>query len=310
MVTIGETMAGLVRDDAAGCYRFTAMGAESNVAAGMAQLGCRTRWISRLGDDELGRQVADFVRGHGVDAQVDWDPGRVTGVCVKELTPAGTRVRYYRSQAAVRHLDHDHLRHIGTPRWIHLTGVTPALSPSCAAVVTALATREHDGATRVSFDVNHRPALWRDDSEAARTLIPLARAADTVFIGDDEAERLLGTSDEAEVRRQLLIRDDQEVVLKRGPAAASLLTSAGTVTEPALRVEVVDVTGAGDAFAAGYLTAACNGWGPRERLRLGHRSAARVIGVTGDLVPSLERSERDRLFDAVLGNSHDGERTA
>lgn len=310
MVTLGETMAGFVRDDSAGSYRFTAMGAESNVAVGMAQLGCRTRWISRLGEDELGGLVADFVTGHGVDVQVDWDPARVTGVCVKELTSGGTRVRYYRSESAARHLDHEHVRHLGPARWIHLTGVTPALSASCASMVTALATRETGDATRVSFDVNYRAALWPDPATAARTLVPLARAADTVFIGDDEAETLLGTCDEAEVRRQLLIRDDQEVVLKRGPGAASVLTRTGTVTEPALAVRVVDVTGAGDAFAAGYLTASCQGWGARERLRLGHLTAARVIGVKGDLVPSLERSERDRLFDAVLRPSHDGERTA
>lgn len=299
LVSLGETMAAFVPDGEGGRYRFAALGAESNVAVGMAQIGCRTRWISRLGADQLGGQVADFVAGHGVDAVVDWDDSQVTGVLVKELTATGTRVRYYRSQSAARHLAEEHIQRIGTTRWVHITGVTPALSPSCAALTASVVGRRTDHAARVSFDVNYRPTLWAGRAEAARTLIPLARQADTVFIGNDEAESLFGTCEEDEVRRQLMTADDQEVVLKRGAGPASVLTATGSVTEPALPSPVVDVTGAGDAFAAGYLAASCWGWAARERLQLGHLLAARVIGVTGDLAPTLERSELDRLLDAV-----------
>jgi 2-dehydro-3-deoxygluconokinase len=310
LVTVGETMGALVRGEAAGCYRATPIGAESNVAVGMAQLGCRTRWISRLGDDEIGRFVAEFVAGHGVEVDVDWDPCHVTGLCTKEFSPAGTRVRYYRSQSAARHLNETHLARLAGSRWVHVTGVTAALSPSCLAMVSKIVQRRKVDAGRVSFDVNYRPALWSAPDHAAATLLPLARAADTVFIGDDEARVLLGSSDEAEVRRLILTRDDQAVVLKRGPGEASVVTLTDSVSEPALAAPVVDVTGAGDAFAAGYLAASLWGWQPAERLRLGHAMAARVVGLTADLAPNLDRSETERLIASVRRPSHDGDRPA
>ncbi|MGY1641984.1 sugar kinase [Geodermatophilus sp. SYSU D00703] len=310
LVSLGETMAAFIRNGEDGRYRLAAIGAESNVAVGMAQLGCRTRWISRLGADELGRHVAAAVSGHGVDLQVEWDETRVTGVAVKEVTPGGTTVRYYRSQSAARALTAAHVQGAGPTRWVHVTGVTPALSDSCAALAEEVVDRRTHRAGRVSFDVNYRPALWSGAAEAARVLVALARRADTVFIGDDEARSLLGTCDEDEVRRRLLTRDDQEVVLKRGAGPASLLTGDAVVTEPARPASVVDVTGAGDAFAAGYLAASCWGWAPRERLRLGHWLATRVIAVDGDLAPTLTRSERDRLLDAVRMPPPGEERTA
>jgi 2-dehydro-3-deoxygluconokinase len=290
-ITIGETLAAFVRDDAADRYLVAAVGAESNVAVGMAQLGCRTRWISRLGDDQLGHFIDDCVAGYGVDTQVEWDPEWPTAIMVKEIGPERTRVRYYRSQSAARCLDESHAFDLGTARWIHLTGITPALSPTAAELVSVIVARRTPHPGRVSFDVNYRPALWPDSESASRVLVPLARQADVVFIGDDEANALLGTADPHDIAVQLLVRDDQEVVIKRGAGPASVVDMAGHVSEPALQADVVDLVGAGDAFAAGYLAGACWQWEARARLRLGHRFAARVLGVRGDLGPNLSSDE-------------------
>jgi 2-dehydro-3-deoxygluconokinase len=287
-ITIGETLAAFIQGEAPDRYALAAAGAESNVAVGMAQLGCRTRWVSRLGQDELGRFVERCIAGHGVDTRVEWDDQSPTGLFVKEIGPERTRVRYYRSQSAARHLsDADRFLDLGVARWIHVTGITPALSPSAGALVAAIVGRRSAHAGRVSFDVNYRPALWPDPASAAQTLVPLARQADLVFIGDDEAEALLGTSDRQDVAARLLARDDQELIVKRGGAAATLVTNAGHVSEPALEVDVVDLTGAGDAFAAGYLAASCRGLPPRDRLRVGHYVASRAITVRGDLAVDL-----------------------
>jgi 2-dehydro-3-deoxygluconokinase len=283
LVAIGETLAAFIRDGSPERYVLTAVGAESNVAVGMAQLGCRTRWVSRLGEDELGRFVHDDVARYGVDTQVDWDTENPTGLLLKEIGAARTHVRYYRSQSAARHLTEARATSLGRARWIHVTGITPALSPSAAGLVEAILSRRSGHAGRVSFDINYRPALWQDPAAAAHALIPLARQADVVFIGDDEAEALLGTSALDEVASHLLSSDDQELVIKRGAGAASAVTLAGHVSEPARAAAVVDVTGAGDAFAAGYLAGWCRGWEARDRLRLGHYLAARVVAVRGDI---------------------------
>jgi 2-dehydro-3-deoxygluconokinase len=299
LVTAGETMAAFFRDGAPERYRLTAVGAESNLAVGMAQLGCRTRWISRLGLDELGRHVAQRIAEYGVEVHTEWDAEHPTGVCVKELTASGTRMRYYRSQSAARRLGPAHLRDLPDARWLHLTGVTPALSATAAELVTTALARRTTHTGRVSLDVNYRPALWPSPAAAAKVLLPLARQADVVFLGDDEAQALAGTCEPAALARQILHRDGQELVLKRGGGPASVVTTSGEVNEPALPAPIVDLTGAGDAFAAGYLTGACWDWPPAARLRLGHFLAARVVGVPGDLGPTVERTALRRLASEV-----------
>jgi 2-dehydro-3-deoxygluconokinase len=291
--TVGETMAVFIRepDGPADRYRLTAAGAESNVAIGLAGLGVRTRWLSRLGEDDLGRFVHDFIAGHGVEVEVDWDEIRPTASCVKEVRALGSRMRYYRGTSAARRLDLLDLAALRDVDHLHLTGVTAALSSEDRDLVAAVLGQRR-GTGRTSFDVNYRPQLWAGPERAAEQLVPLARAADIVFIGDDEARSLLGTDDPVEVAGLLLRREDQELVLKSGGGAALLLTLDGDqVSEPAHHVEVVDLTGAGDAFAAGYLAARFWGWSPRARLRTGHLLASRVIGAVEDIGPRLDDAE-------------------
>jgi 2-dehydro-3-deoxygluconokinase len=312
-VTVGETMAVFIRDPdgPADRYQLTAAGSESNVAIGLAGLGVRARWLSRLGQDDLGRFVHDFVAGHGVEVEVAWDETRPTASCVKEVQASGSRMRYYRSTSAARRLDLLDLAAVRDADQLHLSGVTPALSSEDRDVVSALLHRRA-GAGRTSFDVNYRPQLWAGPEQAAAELVPLAQAADIVFIGDDEARWLLGTDDPAEVADLLLRREDQELVLKGGEGAAMLLTRGGDpVAEPAHRVEVVDLIGAGDAFAAGYLAARLWGWSPRARLRTGHLLASRVIGVVSDIGPrlgdtalaELSRTTGERLPETIGGRA-------
>jgi 2-dehydro-3-deoxygluconokinase len=301
VITLGETMAAIHRHPDSDLYLATPAGAESNVAIGISQLGCSTRWVSLLGNDHFGQLVRDVIAGHGVDVRAPFDAQHPTGIMVKEVTSQRSRVIYYRSQSAARHMDQQILAHLEDSRWIHLTGITPALSPRTAEIVTSIVQRKVGHSGKISFDVNYRPALWPDVETAARCLINLARQADLVFIGDDEAEQLLGTTDASEIAEQLLSDGHQELIVKRGAGAASYISGPVVVSEPARRVDVVDVTGAGDAFASGYLTADCWGWDPDARLRLGHFMAARVVGSLSDLGPPMEATKLASL--AGLQNS-------
>jgi 2-dehydro-3-deoxygluconokinase len=109
--------------------------------------------------------------------------------------------------------------------------------------------RASDSNVKVSFDFNYRASLWPSASTAAEVLLPIARGADVVFIGDDEVDAASSLAD-------LLLRgDDQELLLKRGSRHASLVMKRGELEVPSLATPTADVTGAGDAFAAGYLGA-------------------------------------------------------
>jgi 2-dehydro-3-deoxygluconokinase len=300
VISVGETMAAFVSRDDPSRFIATPAGAESNLAIGMARLGFRTRWVSRLGDDPLGDFVASTIAAAGVQVAAERDPDRVTGVMVKHVTESGSRVDYYRSESAARTLNPRDLEGAGSARSWHVTGITPALSASAGDLVRAIVGREEGLTGRVTFDVNLRPRLWSDSKTASQTLLPLARQADVVFVGDDEAEALFDTSDPQELRSLILCRDDQELVLKHGPAGASVVTLHGQVFEPALVVHVVDVTGAGDAFAAGYLAGLLWEWPAQARLRLGHLMASRVVGSIEDISPPFAPGALENLTPETL----------
>jgi 2-dehydro-3-deoxygluconokinase len=103
-----------------------------------------------------------------------------------------------------------------------------------------------------------------------------------VFTGDDEAERVWGTGDPARLRK--LLPGPHTLVVKHGERGATLVEGdAAPVFEPALRVDVVEPVGAGDAFAAGFLAATLRGDAPAARLRRGHLQAAATLLTHDDV---------------------------
>ncbi|MGQ5635739.1 MULTISPECIES: sugar kinase [unclassified Streptomyces] len=292
VVCIGETMAALAPDppqplEQAGQLTLSVAGAESNVAMYLADHGIPVTWVSALGDDALGRRVRAAVSAGGVDvSHVRTDALRPTGLLVKNPGTGGTRVHYYRTGSAAgalgpELLDQEPVRSAGL---LHLTGITPALSPSCRELVTrALNTPAHQRSRAVSFDVNHRPALWPEGT-APTVLRQLADRADIVFVGLDEAQGLWG-EDLTETGLRRLLPHPRILVVKDGAHAATAFTGTGRHTVPALRTTVVEPVGAGDAFAAGMLAGLLRGATVVQALRLGHITAVSALQVTGDHGP-------------------------
>jgi 2-dehydro-3-deoxygluconokinase len=288
VVTAGETMAVIAPDPpgrltAGGRVTLDAGGAESNVAIWLARAGRRVAWLSRLGADAPGRVVRDRIAEAGVGMSLAvTDPGAPTGLYVREQGA----VAYYRKGSAASRMtaaiwDSPALR---GARVVHLTGITPALSPSCHALVRhALERRPVSGAV-YTFDVNHRPPLWRP-GEAAGTLAALARRADVVFTGRDEAEALWGTAGPDSIRA--LLPEPRVLVVKDAHVGATAFGPAGRVHVPTPPVRVVDPVGAGDAFAAGYLLGLLDDATEAERLQRGHALAARAMSTVGDVAAAI-----------------------
>jgi 2-dehydro-3-deoxygluconokinase len=277
--------------------RVDAGGAESNVACGLARLGHRAAWLGRVGDDPLGRIVTGAVAAHGVDTgAVEIDPERPTGLYLKDPRPEGTGVHYYRAGSAASAMGPGlaGAAVVGRARLLHLSGITPALSASCAALVDRLLDRS-PGRPPVSFDVNHRPALWPAEA-AARALLPLARRADVVLVGRDEAEALWGTAAPDDVRA--LLPEVGCLVVKDADIGATCYEGGDRTFVPALPVDVAEPVGAGDAFAAGFLSGLLEGRPPRDRLRLGHITAAATLRSTADVGTPPPRPDREELLAA------------
>ncbi|MEU3266707.1 sugar kinase [Streptomyces bacillaris] len=309
-------------------------GAESNVACALAAAGHRAAWVGRVGADGFGDHLVETIGGYGVDTSaVRRDPDRPTGIYFRTATDRGTgahEVAYYRAGSAASAMSPANVPYgeLFAGRILHLSGITAALSADCLALLREL-TAPRPGRPLVSFDVNHRPRLWRDGD--AGVLLELASRCDLVFVGEDEAEEAWGIVGAEAIRAAL--PEPSVVVVKRGSAGATVFASgrrpgprssnaggadigsrpanvggaeAGegaaqaadrdTVTVvPALRVDVVAAVGAGDAFAAGFLSATLRGLPVRDRVRHGHLMAAAVLTVPGDLTEPPARDHADRL---------------
>ncbi|MFE9248999.1 sugar kinase [Streptomyces sp. NPDC007088] len=299
VVCVGETMAALAPEpvgplDTADRLRLEVAGSESNVAMYLAALGTPARWVSAVGEDPFGRLVLRKVAAAGVDVSgVRTVAARPTGLLAKDPgAPGTTRVHYYRKGSAAAGLGPELLADpsLREARLLHLSGVTAALSASCRALVEEALDPDRSGLRPVSFDVNHRPALWPGPAKAASVLRDLADRADIVFVGLDEAQGLWGgpraVPDATAVRE--LLPGPATVVVKDGSVAATAFDGRTRCVVPAPRVRVLEPVGAGDAFAAGFLAARYGTEAehdPVRALRLGHLTAASALSVTADHGP-------------------------
>ncbi|MEU5022987.1 sugar kinase [Streptomyces milbemycinicus] len=293
-------------------------GAESNVACSLARVGHTTRWISRVGADGFGDHLVAEIAAAGVDVSyVRRDPDRPTGIYFRTageraLTDAHqgdeggeggegeepvSEVVYYRAGSAASAMSSRLVPRewAWSGRVLHLTGITAALSDDCHTLMRELTTRA-PGRPLLSFDVNYRTALWRGQDSGR--LLDLARGCDLVFVGEDEAVAAWGLHGAEAVRAAL--PEPAVLVVKQGSAGATAYArqpdGGDAITfEPALDVDVVASVGAGDAFAAGFLSGTLRGLSVAARLRHGHLMAAAALTVPGDLGTPPPRGRADRL---------------
>lgn len=286
VIAIGETMA-LVTPveseplETASLFHLDIGGAESNVATHLVALGHHAAWVGQLGDDALGRRVARQLGDHDVDTR--WlriDRTAPTGVYFKD---PGNDVIYFRRDSAASRMSPETLRDIPIEQAdiVHISGITPALSESCADLIASVLERMRHVDSLVSFDVNFRQGLW-DASVAAKTLLGIANQADVVFVGLDEAHILWGTETAADVRRLI---SSPLLIVKDSSVGATEFDGGTSNFVESIPSEVIEAVGAGDAFAAGYLAAHLSGATSTERLRAGHQRAVLALQSTRD-VPS------------------------
>lgn len=293
VVTFGEMMQMFIADrpgpleDAPVFHKRTA-GAETNVAIGLARLGLRVGWASRLGNDSMGRYLLGEMKREGVDcSKVVMDPSQRTGFQFKGRTTDGSDppVEYHRKGSAASHMgpadvDEDWLR---SSRHLHATGVFPAISTTArAAAHKTLEVMRAAGRT-ISFDPNLRPTLWASPEEMRREINALAFKADWILPGLEEGRFLTGAESPQAIAHFYRERGAKIVAVKLGPEGSYFDTEQGTGNVPGFPVkEVVDTVGAGDGFAVGVISALLQGRSVADAVRRGAWLGARAVQVLGD----------------------------
>ncbi|WP_308123335.1 sugar kinase [Modestobacter marinus] len=303
VVTAGETMVLVVppapgRLRHAGVVTMSIGGAESNVAIGLSRLGVPASWVSVLGEDELGELVLHRIRAEGVDTSaVRRVADRPTGLYLREEVAGALRVYYYRRGSAASTLAPGAFDPavLDGAAFLHLTGITGALSPESAEFLTWAARAAREAGVRVSYDVNYRSRLW-EPAEARAASEAMLPHVDVLLVGDEEARALWGWDDDAVLDR-LADAGPGEVVLKLGARGCAALVDGERLTSPGFPARQVDPIGAGDAFAAGYLAATLEGQDPAGRLRTANAMGAFCVQNLGDYEGLPSRRELTAFLD-------------
>ncbi|MBZ0286814.1 MAG: sugar kinase [Anaerolineae bacterium] len=275
-------------------------GAESNLASALARLGKRVMWWSRLPENSLGRHVANMLRSHQVDVSgVRWSTGRL-GTYFVEFAPAprATQVIYDRAYSAASQMQPDDFdwELLKEARWLHLTGITPALSHSCLETVRRAIQEAKTAGTVISFDLNYREKLWTTE-QASSVLDELAAQCNLVIGAKRDIQTLFQISGERDVVLHKLHErwNGSTIVMTAGGEGASAYDGKTIYHADVFTVPNPIRIGAGDAFDTGLLYALMEGKPLSEALIYGNAVAALKLTIPGDIA-LITRQELDTFL--------------
>jgi sugar/nucleoside kinase (ribokinase family) len=258
-------------------------GSAANVAAWLASIEVPVALVGRVGDDSAGRAAAADLAAYGVAPHLAVDPDRPTGTCVVLVAPDGER-SMLPDPGANAALAADDLPDglIGPGQHLHLSGYPLLHSGARPAALAALRLAAERGAS-VSVDPASAAPLA---ALGADEWLRWTGGGAMCLANADEARVLTGYSEPTAAVRALAAHYAGAVVKLGAAGAVWCAADTQPVAVPAEpTTPVVDTTGAGDAFAAGFLAAHLVGAGPEEALRAGCRLAARAVATVGARLP-------------------------
>lgn len=275
-------------------WRMGVAGDTFNVAVYLRRLGCDAGFMTALGQDDFSADIKAAMAREGLGA--DWcltHPTRAPGLYAIRLDEVGERsFAYWREASAARaFFDCEGAERVleaaSACGLLYFSAITLSLFDEAGrARVVALAQSARRQGVRVAFDSNYRPRGWPDAATAARAIEALAGAIDIALPTFSDDAALFGDPDPAACAARWKGLGASEVAVKLGERGAYLSSADGTAHVPAQVVaEVVDTTGAGDSFNAGYLAARAHHLPTEEAARFANRLAGQVIQFSGAIIP-------------------------
>ena len=227
-------------------------GAESNTCVGLARLGLKVAWVSKLGSDPFGDRIVEALQSEGIDTQwVKRDESRHTGLMIKD--PVNGRVHYYRSGSAASSIAPDDLIGVtcAEAKAALVTGITAQIGeePQMAAIKFLETAR----GLRV-VDPNFRLGLWGTERRC-ELVLPLIQRCDLVLAGEQELAELFGKNEPETLAKRCSEHGPREVVIRGESMVGAWSASDGWRETNFSSERAPDPMGAGDAFNAGYIAA-------------------------------------------------------
>ncbi len=274
-------------------------GAEMNVAVACARLGLKSAYVTKLGDNSIGHFIRNQARLHGVDtSHIIWDPDNRVGVYFVEFgaAPRTNRVIYDRKNSAISKIKPGEVpwaEILNGTKIFHTSGITPALSTSCAdATVEALKIAKEQGC-KVSYDVNYRGKLWTP-SQANKFTEPASEFIDILITTEEDTKVVYGIEGEnyEAVAQKLIDKFGFEIVVITLRETPSVLRNRWSVfaysdgkvyRSPVYDIEVIDRLGGGDSCSAGFIYGRLKFNDIQKAVEFGAAFSALKHSVPGDL---------------------------
>lgn len=275
-----------------------------NTSVYMARLGLTTDYVTQLGEDPYSTQIMQRMSSENVGTgMIKQLPGRSPGLYIIRNTPDGEREFFYwRKEAPARELFNsqtaaDQLcEKLAQCNCVYLSGITLAIigAQSREFLYNSLQKLRQQG-VQIAFDSNYRPRLWQNKTEAQQAMLAVMAHTDIALLTLDD-EHLLWGDDTAEGCKQRYAEFTlRELVLKRGADEAIVITPTAEIRVPVPPVQgVIDTTGAGDTFNAGYLAGRLLGKSLEDSAKQGIRCAGIIIRHRGAIIDKA-------IFDKELG---------
>lgn len=234
-----------------------------NTSVYMSRLGLATEYVTQLGDDPYSQQIIQRMQNENIGTNlVKQIPGRSPGLYIIRNKPDGEREFFYwRKEAPARELFNtpesaDVLyKSLSSFDCIYLSGITLAIIGETSRQILYKTLQQLRAAgVRIAFDSNYRPRLWRDKNEAQQAMLSIMQYTDIALLTLDDEQLLWGDDSVSGCKQRYAQFHLGELVLKRGADDAIIITPDAEIRIPVPPVAgVVDTTGAGDTFNAGYL---------------------------------------------------------
>jgi 5-dehydro-2-deoxygluconokinase len=269
-------------------------GCPTNVSVGTRRLGLRSVLLTAVGDDQVGDFVTAFLDREQVDTRfIPRKPGRRTSAVILTIQPPDKfPLTFYRDNCADRALTVDDVARapVGDSRVVFLTGTGLSHEPARAATFAAAAAARAAGVA-VVVDIDYRADQW-DTALAFAHQMRLLLGSATIAVGtEEELAAASGSTDVAAGAATVLSSGIEALILKRGPRGSTVFRPGAAPADVApFPIEVLNVLGAGDAFASGFLYGYLQGWPLERAARMGNATGAIVVTRHGcaNFMPTLD----------------------
>lgn len=268
-------------------------GCATNVSVGTRRLGLRSALLTGVGTDQVGDFVLDFLQREDVDIRFvpRFADRRTSAVIMAIQPPDRFPLTFYRDNCADIGLSIDDVRRapVAGSRLLFLTGTGLSLEPSRTATMLA-AELAREARTAILLDLDYRPSVWPSVEAFGVHVRALAAVSDLSVGTEEELQAATGESDPSRGVTKLFGGHLELFILKRGGEGCRVYRRDGATSDvPPFKIEVLNVLGAGDAFASGFIYGYLRGWPAARAGRFGNAVGAIVVTRHGcaNFMPSL-----------------------